>query len=540
MSLAPSSDLVKDALREAMGLGETIDPTARFSQYRGRPNAFIEEILGVKNWEAPRKFNDVLMTKRMVTWRSCRSSSKTFNYACLVLYFVNVYVCEVITIGASWENVRDQVWGNVGKLHAASRVPLIGSPDVMQYRIGPKHYAKGFAAVKSERGMGYHSERLMPADIDAPITEEELQSLYDERTKAGDEKGMLVFLVDETSGVPQNVLEPLIGSMSPNTYMALAGQPVMEFDEPHLFARSHQDDSGFVRFKTAAVPNEDPVNADYEWDRVPEALLFPETIRIWEKQWTRTSPMWASHVEAKFHGEGVENQLIPLALLVAAETREPELDCGPWMGVDIAESQDECVAALWFNGVRVAEKVWRPQVTDQQKMMSIAQTIISLAVSWGSELEPLGWKGKIPPERINVDKSVLSGVTDRLYQMGWSVGRVDFGSGADYSWTELTGELLFVNQRAHMHWVFRRVLEEGLARLPRRWNEAWREAQWPRYDFVDFKGSRALKIEKKDIIKTRHGRSPDYLDADILAWARPGRAKTTVQRVRFRKMTKRR
>ena len=536
MNYGPASDIINSALRHALGIHDAVDPTDRFRQYRGRPNEFMGEVLGVTNWEAPRKFNEVLIESRMVTWRSCRSSSKTFNYACLVLYFINCYVCELITIGASWENVRDQVWGNVGKLHANAKIPLIGSPDVMQYRIGPKHYAKGFAAVKSERSMGYHSERIMPDDIDAPITEEELEQLYKDRASEGLERGMLVFLVDEASGVPQNVLEPLIGSMSPNTYMALAGQPVMEIDEPHLFATSHRDDSGFVRFKTAAVPNDDPVTADYEWDSIPPALLFQKTIRIWEQQWGRTSPMWAAHVEARFAGEGVENQLIPLALLVAAETREPALNIGPWMGVDIAESQDECCASLWYNGVRVAEHAWRPAVSDEQKMMSIAQTIIHLAVTWGEELEPLGWKGKIPPERINVDKSGMAGVTDRLSQSGWNVGRIDFGGGPQYAWPELTGELQFQNMRAEMHWVFRRVLEEGLARLPRRWSESWREAQWPRYEFADQGGKTLVKIESKKLIKARHKRSPDYLDSDILAWARPDRNRPTVRRVRVRRV----
>jgi len=195
--------------------------------------------------------------------------------------------------------------------------------------------------------------------------------------------------------------------------------------------------------------------------------------------------------------------------------------------VDIAKSRDYCVASLWFDGVKVAEHTWRPAITDSAKMMSIADKIVELATEWGRKLKRLGWDGsRIPASRISGDAIGMGeGVWDRLSQMGMPCNRIDFGAAPKGYWPELTRDLEFPNIRSELHWVYRRALQEGLARLPKKWQRSWEEAQWPHYDEVIRHGRTQVVIEKKEDIRDRHGRSPDHLDADLYAWARPGRTR---------------
>ena len=530
------ADLLANAFDTARAVHEIgpKDPTERFAEFRGKPNLFAKEILGETLWAAQRCINDELIRTQRVTVRSCRSSGKTRDIATLVLYFMNCFQCKVITVGASWENVRDQMWAEINALHAASRRPLLGKPLTTEYRLGPKHFAKGFAAKKEERSQGYHAGRIVPEDPDAPMTDEELDELY-AHAVSGDGGEMIVWIIDEAVGVEQRVIAPIIGSLAPNAYLIMFANPSIDPAADHSFPRSHEDDSGYSRIKIAAEPADDPITSDHAFIGVPGWLLAPRTIEEWKHEWGESSPMWWSHGLALFHGDGIDCQLISLSLLEAANARTPEARQGPWIGVDLARTRDECVAALWFNGVRVAEKVWRPRSADQQKLMTVAQTIISLSHQWGKQLEGIDeWTGSIPANRINVDKTGMGeGVTDRLAQQGYSVNRIDFGSKPKKDWPELNGEMIFANRRAELHWSYRRVLEEGLARLPKRWKQAWQQAQWPRFETSQQGHQTVLKIEPKDRIQVRHGRSPDALDADILAWARPNRTRPHFRKVRL-------
>ena len=536
-TLEQHDELILSAFEEArnrLSVGK-VDPTEPFAAYRGRPNDFAAEILGERLWEAQRCINSSLVENGKVTVRSCRSSGKTRDIATLVLYFMSCYVCKVITVGASWENVRDQMWAEIRELHASSRIPLAGSPLTTEWRLGPKHFAKGFAAKKEERAQGYHAGRLVPEDPDAAISDEELDELY-ALSAAGEAGELIVWIIDEAVGVEQRVIAPIIGSLAPNSYLALFANPSQDPDADHTFARSHQDGSGYVRIKIASAPADDPVSCDHEFTEVPRWLLAPGTIKEWKREWGEHSPMWYSHGLALFYGEGVDGQLITLPLLVAAEVRQPKTIQGPWMGVDIASTRDNCVASLWVDGVKVGEKEWRPRQDDPSKLMTVAQTIVSLSAEWGRALRNrAGWDGSpIPGKRISVDKTGLGeGVAARLIQMGYHVNPVDFSRKMRKDWPELTGGLLFLNRRAELHWIYRRALEEGIARLPRRWRESWREAQWPRFEYTSRGGDTVVKIERKEEIIRRHGHSPDHLDSDILAWARPDRTRPRVAKLRY-------
>ena len=523
-------DLIARALGDALEVQAAAESsgTARFAKYRGREADFVEEVLGVKMWAAEREMFRSAFANPLTVIRSCRKGGKTHTLGIILVTFVNVWESIVVSSAPTDRQVKTLLWGEVRDLYASAREPLLGSPDVAQVKIGPKHYAIGFSTDKADRMQGFHAGVVPPTDDpDRDLTDDEIaQALaavaagFDDDTASS---RRLVFLFDEAPGIAQYLFDAVHGSMSgPNTRLVLAGNPTMSSDADHEFARAFDEGSGYHRIHIAAEPcPDDLVPADVVFDHVPNWLLDQEWIDSRKKRWGDASVMWQAYGRGMFASDSSECRVIPLDLLESALTRTVFADVGRHIGVDIARmGKDSCVASLWVHGVKRAWYEW--QHTD---LMATADIIQALRVRWagedvlGDELPP------VPPECVHVDETGLgAGVVDRLMQMGTPVDGVDFGAGPVYDWQELTGEMLFLNRRAELHWILRRALQEGLAQMPKKLhgevNPSWQQALWPEYEVKDAIGGSKLKVKPKDDIKKAHGKSPDHLDSDLLAWSR--------------------
>jgi hypothetical protein len=103
----------------------------------------------------------------------------------------------------------------------------------------------------------------------------------------------------------------------------------------------------------------------------------------------------------------------------------------------------------------------------------------------------------------------LDGVADHL--LG-----INFGEGAPEHLTSRDGKLRFVNVRAAAYWKVREALDPDhgdMLALPDD-PELRQELTAPRFEVT----ARGIKIEPKDAIKERIGRSPDKADAFVLAY----------------------
>lgn len=535
-NLAPHTDLLHGALRKARERHAHVadKPTDRFADYIGRPDDFAREVLGQARWAAQRTIGQELETTRRVTVRSCRGTGKTRELAFELVYWLNTRECIIVTMAPSDRQVRELLWSEVRDLYDKARIPLLGRPDQTQLKIGPRHFAVGFSTDRPERAQGYHGGRVPPPDDpDRDLTADELEERLKE-IKAGSSKwGVpLIWMLDECVGIDQKILDVIQGSLvGPNVYVLMAANPLQDAAADHWFAKSHKAGSGFARIKIAAEPAPedlpDTTSSDYAYEHVPNWLLTQEAIDERKRDWGEDSPLWRAHGLAQFAVDEGDAQVVPSVLIELASDREaPDVDLGPMVGVDVARTRDACVATLWHDGTLVGIKRWRPKLGDPAALMSVAQTIGGLLRSWGRQLERAGvWEGKIPGERCSVDKVGLGeGVCDRLGEMGIFVQRVDFGSPPVGDWRELTGEVEFDNRKAELFWVMRRALQEGMGRIPERdeFSRVWEELPWITYDEVWKGGRTVIKLEKKEKVRERHGRSPDYADAAVLAWSRAG------------------
>jgi hypothetical protein len=123
----------------------------------------------------------------------------------------------------------------------------------------------------------------------------------------------------------------------------------------------------------------------------------------------------------------------------------------------------------------------------------------------------------IEARRISIDDTGLNGVCDILGSRGMGVDRVNFGARPRGDYTDIVGHQLFKNTRAEMYWVVRRGLQEGRFRIPSKYRRIWQQLQWTHYSREMGTKGDVMKLESKDDIRARHGRSPDNADALVLA-----------------------
>jgi len=426
-----------------------------------------------------------------------------------------------VSVAPTRRQVQDLLWSHVRNLHHNAKVKLLGEPDLLQLRIAPQHFAIGFSTEDPINIMGFHAGAVQPPDEDAENQEDAIGELPPEQ--------WLFMIFDEAPGVSQQLFEAIKGSMAgPNTRLILAGNPVMDETEEHEFAFSHHPESGYHRIKIYAEEAEDPLDSDAEF-QVPNWLVTEDWIDERAREWGRDSALFKAHVLGQFAGAESDRRIITLTMLEAAQSLYQPTRMGWHLGVDLARfGADKSVAALWVDGEKRAVHSW-----SGADLMESLEIILALRERWGEPDDYNNTIIPIPAKQIHVDSSGLgSGVIDRLNQQGIRVDPVDFGSKPRGSWPALTGrEIKFRNLRAEAHWVLRRALQEGLARIPRKLHgqpcESWKESQWPEYEMDETVKGTLITVRPKEWIKLRYGKSPDHLDADLLAWCR------ATSRIRF-------
>lgn len=196
-------------------------------------------------------------------------------------------------------------------------------------------------------------------------------------------------------------------------------------------------------------------------------------------------------------------QVIPRAWVKAAMARwtpeppESERDKPLVIGGDIARGGDDRTVnaprrGLWFD---MLQKHPGRTTPDGQSVVALWQVL----------------GGSINADVIGVGASAY----DIGRERGLDVVPINFAEKSHA--TDKSGRLTFVNKRAECYWMFREALdpnnEEKMMLPPDPELEA--DLCAPRWSMQ----SNGIKIESKEEIKKRIGRSPDCADAVVLAWA---------------------
>jgi phage terminase large subunit len=429
---------------------------------QGGPAQFAVDVFGAtpteQQWEASR----AIVERRRVSIRSGHGTGKSAFMAWCVLWFMSCYYpCKVPATAPTSHQLEDILWAEIAKWHAAmrERVPQLANEF---------EWTKERFYLKSNP-----NESFAVARTARPERPEALQGFHSEN---------ILFLIDEASGVAENVFQVAEGALSTEgAFVVMAANPTRE--EGYFYDSHHK-----MRERWAAL----------HWDGEQSPMVSRQYVDDMRAKYGVDSPIYQVRVKGNF--ATATDGVIPLSLCEAARVREvqPIASAPVIWGLDVARFGDDSTALAKRKGNVQLEpcREWYGKDT-----MQTAGLI---------KLEYDGAKEK--PSVINVDViGIGSGVVDRLSELGLPVKGVNVAESASAceQYNRLRDELWFLG---------REWLEARDCRLADD-DELIGELVTPKFQILS---SGKIKVESKDELKKRGVASPNRADAWLLTFAELG------------------
>ena len=427
--------------------------------YQTDPVKFVENVLKVKPdpWQAE-LMEQVAQGTRKISVRSGHGTGKSTVASWTILwYFLTKHPCKIVLTAPTSSQLFDALFSEV-----KSWVKKL--PDALQ----------NLLEVTSDRIV------LIPAPQDKFISVRTSRAEVPE-AMAGIHSANVLLVVDEASGIPEQVFEAAAGSMSAESACTIMlGNPVRTsgtFYESH-----HRLKSEWYTMHVSCVDS----------PRVSKEFVKEMAIRYGED-----SSAFNVRVLGEFPKTDDET-IISLSLVEDAQVRDVQMS--------------EFTPKIW--GLDVARFG-----TDHSVLAERQGTIVNFIESWkGKDLMQLtglvhAKYNEITPSQqpveILVDSIGLgSGVVDRLKELGLPVRGINVAESPSM-------RNQYVNLRAELWFRMKEWLEARDCKLPKD-EQLFSELVAPRYSFTSVG---KLKVESKQEMKKRGLPSPDRADAVILTLA---------------------
>lgn len=441
--------------------------------------------------QAPTPYQDRIMTAladhHRVAVRGPHGMGKTTTAALTILWFATTRDAlavdwKIVATASAWRHlklflwpeikkwVRHLDWDRLGRAPFNERTELLG----LHLKL-PTGMASAAAASDPAKLEGAHADSLL-------------------------------YLIDEAKMVPPPTWDAIEGAFS-------GGRPERgRYPEAFALALSTPGPTAgrFYDIHRRAVGLEDWTAIHVTLD---DAIAAGRISRDWadqrRRQWGADSAMYHIRVLGEFHPDD-DDALIPLSWVEAAVERwhawdqdgRPELEGRRIVGVDIARTgSDETVLAH-----RAGAAVTRLQLADTMDTMAATGMVQAAAAATGSVA-------------IVDSAGVGGGVVDRLRELG--VHPIAYTGAAKTSWRDRTREFGFANTRSAAYWNLRQILDpayDSTVMLPPS-DELVADLTTPRWSITSGIPPR-IRVEPKDDVVKRLGRSPDRGDAVAMAyWA---------------------
>jgi len=266
-------------------------------QYQEHPDWFVEDIIEVKPTSQQRDALRAIGEHPAVAVKSGHGTGKTAMEAWLIQWFLTMFPeSRVPATAPTGHQLEDLLWPELRKWSAQS----INAEDYdwTKTRFAIKGYADTWFAVprssnKPENMQGFHADHLL-------------------------------FVIDEASGVAQNVMEVVEGALTNDgAKLLMAGNPTILSGS--FYNAFHRDAAFYVRF-TFSSTESDNVSPAYA-DRIA-------------RKYGKESDVYRVRVEGKFP-LGSPSQFIRLDLVEAAITQEVDPEGMVFIGVDPARFGDD-------------------------------------------------------------------------------------------------------------------------------------------------------------------------------------------------------
>lgn len=436
-------------------------------RYRDDPVLYAREILGVRCWSRQADMLRAVAAHNRVSIRSGHKCGKSKAVAILALWWVATRSdARVVLLAPTYRQIVEIVWREIKETHRSARLALGG--DVF---------------AKPEEGIRWPDGRQI------------FGFSTDSRERVAGFSGNILYLVDEASGVPDEVHEVI--STNPGGAIVMISNPTRTSG---VFYDSHHKgdaESGGV-WHTLAISSEEAAAENTEIPGYPGRYKFKylanaEWIEARKREFGEASPYYDVRVRGRFARQS-DNAVIPAGSVDDAIERWPETPAEGVLelGVDVARfgADDSCIAAR--RGRWVAPLV----VLSGNDNVQVAQKVREVCD-----------KLRRPGERpiVRVDTSNGGGVADILR-------RDEDKDVVDVMAQEAAQDQRYARRRDEMWFCMQLWFRDGGA-LPddRRLAD---DLKAPTYDYDE---RARIKVESKRELKKRIGRSTDRADALALA-----------------------
>ncbi len=466
------------------------DRTTETERWRLDPSAYFREALGLEPWSRQRDILNAVRDHDRIAVRSGHKVSKSTSAAGIALWWAHTRPKGgVILTAPTGRQVKRIVWRELRRLAATARERGVDIPEPpldpgtgLQWDDG--RFIFGFSTDNTENMGGYSGAELL-------------------------------FIVDEASGVAEEIFEAIEGNRAGGARLLCLGNPTQP-------AGTFADAFGRHRagWHTLHVSSEESPNVTGE-AAIP-GLATRDWVEEKRRDWGEDSPLFQVRVRGNF-ADASDACVIPLGLIERAIDRWDAEDVerartsaddarrlGPLnLGVDVARFGDDDSVSCAVRGDHVLELVARNGFAEE----AVAGLVLAQARAWRHRGEP--------PPRAKIDTTGGSGlgVASILHQAPDLVEVVEVSASE-----RANAEDEYPNRRSELWFATQLWLREGGA-IPDD-ERLCGDLVAPHYGF-DARGRR--QVEKKEDFKRRLKRSPDRADALALAvyapWSQPLGAK---------------
>ncbi len=428
-------------------------------------------MLGIEPWDRQAEVLEAIRDHPRVAVRSGHKVGKSTSAAITALWwFTTRKRARVIMTSASYRQVKSILWKELKRLYreAIQELPAkpANQPDTgMQHDDGRE--IVGFSTNEAERMAGI----------------------------SGDE---VLFIVDEASGVPEEIFETIEGNRAGGARIVMFSNPTKTVGAFYEAFHTKRQFWCCIHISSEESPN---VKAGRV---IIPGLATAEWVAEKKLEWGDGSPLYDVRVAGNFPSQA-ENAVISLALIEAAKARDVEAGRLA-LGVDVARYGDDSsviqpvagrvqlpsTTLRTMDGVEVAGKVieW---VRDFRTRTGYAEPI-------KAKVDGIGYGSSCYDHLKHSEEAERLGIVPLEVNVAESATSVSADNGEGYS--RLRDQLWF----ALRDWLKEgQLLKDGVLEA---------ELVAPTYSF-DAQGR--YKVASKDEIKKLLKRSPDHADALALA-----------------------
>lgn len=515
-----AGDLVRALLEQASKVERVQFPSAK---YRKDPVAFCREILGVEPWSKQIEILEAVRDNMRVAVSSCHKAGKSFTAAVIALHYFCSYPDARVVMSSTTARQVDQVLYRQLKMILARAGRCIDCKAKIEALV-----AAGVAAIDAEAR--YPRPCPHSALIEGELGELARTGLKtrdfreivgftarEAEAVAGISGRHLLYIIDEASGVPQEIFDAIEGNRAGGARILLISNPTRNSGEFHSAFHDKKDFYKTIKISALETPNY------IEGRDVIPGLASRSWVEEKRQEWGEESPLFKVRVLGEF-ATREDGKIFSLHSISEAESRWADTpDEGRlFIGVDPAGptgSGDETVFAV-RRGKKLLALYPHRGLNEEAHLVQLLGLLATQRR-----------KGEVPVVVLDREGSVGAGL---------------YGLLRNYSSSNPQAfQLVAVrasDKASRQPQVYDRMRDELVANL-----EAWFRdggaivsdaklaAELHAYEYIQTQSGR-LKVTSKEDLRKSLGRSPDRFDALALScweplYVRDGVHAETLQKV---------